>query len=120
MPETPTGGPYTRVLRSWKTAGEYSVEIAVETLLNANRAAGAPTSDLMRLRGARLAFTSEPEHGSKFKGGTLKRLATIDLMTGRELHGRQEEWPPTHTLHLAPTICPPPTMPPRDSGGGSH
>jgi putative DNA primase/helicase len=105
---------------SREVAGEYSVEIAVETLLNANRAAGAPTSDLMRLRGARLAFTSEPEQGSKFKGGTLKRLATIDLMTGRELHGRQEEWPPTHTLHLAPTICPPPTMPPRDSGGGSH
>jgi len=89
-----------------EVAGEYSVEIAVETLLNANRAAGAPTSDLMRLRGARLAFTSEPEQGSKFKGGTLKRLATIDLMTGRELHGRQEEWPPTHTLHLATNHLP--------------
>ena len=89
-----------------EVAGEYSVEIAVETLLNANRAAGAPTSDLMRLRGARLAFTSEPERGAKFKGGTLKRLATIDLMTGRELHGRQEEWPPTHTLHLATNHLP--------------
>jgi putative DNA primase/helicase len=89
-----------------EVAGEYSVEIAVETLLNANRTAGAPTSDLMRLRGARLAFTSEPEQGAKFKGGTLKRLATIDLMTGRELHGRQEEWPPTHTLHLATNHLP--------------
>jgi putative DNA primase/helicase len=89
-----------------EVAGEYSVEIAVETVINANRAAGAPTSDLMRLRGARLAFTSEPEQGAKFKGGTLKRLATIDLMTGRELHGRQEEWPPTHTLHLATNHLP--------------
>jgi putative DNA primase/helicase len=89
-----------------EVAGEYSVEVAVETLLNANRTAGAPTSDLMRLRGARLAFTSEPEQGSKFKGGTLKRLASIDLMTGRELHGRQEEWPPTHTLHLATNHLP--------------
>ncbi|HSV92423.1 MAG TPA: phage/plasmid primase, P4 family, partial [Desulfobacterales bacterium] len=89
-----------------EVAGDYSVEIAVETLLNANRAAGAPTSDLMRLRGARLAFTSEPERGAKFRGGTLKRLATIDLMTGRELHGRQEEWPPTHTLHLATNHLP--------------
>jgi putative DNA primase/helicase len=89
-----------------EVAGEYSVEIAVETLLNANRSAGAPTSDLMRLRGARLAFTSEPEQGAKFKGGTLKRLATIDQMTGRELHGRQEEWPPTHTLHLATNHLP--------------
>ena len=89
-----------------EVAGEYSVEVAVETLLNANRTAGAPTSDLMRLRGARLAFTSEPEQGAKFKGGALKRLATIDLMTGRELHGRQEEWPPTHTLHLATNHLP--------------
>jgi len=89
-----------------EVAGDYSVEIAVETLLNANRTAGAPTSDLMRLRGARLAFTSEPEQGAKFKGGTLKRLATIDLMSGRELHGRQEEWPPTHTLHLATNHLP--------------
>jgi putative DNA primase/helicase len=89
-----------------EVAGDYSVEVAVETLLNANRSAGAPTSDLMRLRGARLAFTSEPEQGAKFKGGTLKRLATIDLMTGRELHGRQEEWPPTHTLHLATNHLP--------------
>lgn len=89
-----------------EVAGDYSVEIAVETVINANRAAGAPTSDLMRLRGARLAFTSEPEQGAKFKGGTLKRLATIDKMTGRELHGRQEEWTPTHTLHLATNHLP--------------
>jgi putative DNA primase/helicase len=89
-----------------EVAGDYSVEVAVETLLNANRSAGAPTSDLMRLRGARLAFTSEPEQNAKFKGGTLKRLSTIDLMTGRELHGRQEEWPPTHTLHLATNHLP--------------
>jgi len=49
---------------------------------------------------------AEPEQGAKFKGGTLKRLATIDQMTGRELHGRQEEWPPTHTLHLATNHLP--------------
>lgn len=89
-----------------QVAGEYSVEIAVETLVNANRVAGAPTSDLMRLHGARLAFTSEPGQGAKLRGGTLKRLATIDLMTGRELHGSQQEWPPTHTLHLATNSLP--------------
>ena len=89
-----------------EVAGEYSVEIAVETLLTAKRTAGAPSSDLMRLRGARLAFTSEPDQGAKFTGGTLKRLATIDLMTGRELHGRQEEWEPSHTLHLATNHLP--------------
>ena len=55
----------------------------------------------MRLRGARLAFTSEPDQSSRIRGGTLKRLATIDQMKGRELHGRQQEWAPTHTIQLA-------------------
>lgn len=82
-------------------AGDYGVEVAIETLLQGRRDAGAPTSDLMRLRGARLAFTSEPDQGARLKGGTLKRLATIDKMKGRELHGRQQEWDPTHTIHLA-------------------
>ena len=87
-------------------AGDYAVEIAIETLMNAKRDAGAPTSDLMRLRGARLAFTSEPDQGSRLKGGTLKRLATIDQMSGRELHGTQQSWDPTHTLHLASNHLP--------------
>ena len=82
-------------------AGDYGVEIAIETLLEGRRDPGAPTSDLMRLRGARLAFTSEPDQAARLKGGTLKRLATIDKQKGRELHGRQQEWIPTHTIHLA-------------------
>ena len=82
-------------------AGDYGVEIAIETLLETRRSAGAPTSDLMRLRGARLAFTSEPNQGARIKGGPFKRLATIDQMKGRELHGRQVEWDPTHMLHVS-------------------
>ena len=89
-----------------EVAGDYGVEIGVETLVNAKRDAGAPSSDLMRLRGARLAFTSEPDQGARLKGGTLKRLATIDKMSGRELHGTQQSWDPTHTIHLASNHLP--------------
>lgn len=87
-------------------AGDYGVEIGIETLVRGQRQAGAPSSDLMRLRGARLAFTAEPERDARLRGGTLKRLSTIDKMTGRELHGRQQEWEPTHTLHLATNHLP--------------
>lgn len=87
-------------------AGDYGVEIGIETLIGGRRDAGAPASDLMRLRGARLAFTSEPDQSARLKGATLKRLATIDKMTGRELHGRQQEWDPTHTLHVATNHLP--------------
>ncbi len=87
-------------------AGDYGVEIGIETLVRAQRQAGAPSSDLMRLRGARLAFTAEPERDARLRGGTLKRLSTIDKMTGRELQGRQQEWEPTHTIHLATNHLP--------------
>jgi len=86
--------------------GDYGVEIAIETLISAKREAGAATSDLMRLRGARLAFTSEPDQAARLNGGTLKRLATVDRLSGRELHGRQQEWDPTHTLHVATNHLP--------------
>ncbi len=82
-------------------AGDYGVDIGIETLIGRRRDAGAPTSDLMRMRGARLAFTSEPDQAARLGGAAIKRLATIDKMVGRELHGRQQEWEPTHTLHLA-------------------
>ncbi len=87
-------------------AGDYGVDIGIETLIGGRRDAGAATSDLMRLQGARLAFTSEPDQAARLKGGALKRLASIDNMTGRELHGRQMEWRPTHTLHVATNHLP--------------
>lgn len=86
--------------------GDYGVQIGIETVTNARRTAGAPSSDLMRLRGARLALAAEPDEGARLKGGTLKNLASIDKMTGRELHGRQAEWEPTHTLHIATNHLP--------------
>jgi hypothetical protein len=39
--------------------GDYAVVIPVETLVSAKRAAGEATPDLMALRGARIAFTSD-------------------------------------------------------------
>ena len=86
--------------------GDYAVVIPVETLVNATRAAGAATPDLMVLRGARVAFTSEPDQATKLRGGVLKRLASVDRMTGRPLYGGTLTWEPTHTVHLATNHLP--------------
>lgn len=86
--------------------GEYAVVIPVETLVNAKRAAGEATPDLMALRGARIAFTSEPDQAAKLRGGTLKRLASVDRMTGRSLYGTTQTWEPTHTVHLSTNHLP--------------
>ena len=86
--------------------GEYAVVIPVETLVNAKRAAGEATPDLMALRGARIAFTSEPDQAAKLRGGTLKRLASVDMMTGRSLYGQTTTWEPSHTVHLSTNHLP--------------
>jgi putative DNA primase/helicase len=89
-----------------KATGDYAVVIPVETLANAKRAAGDATPDLMALRGARIAFTSEPDLAAKLRGGVLKRLASVDRMTGRPLYGGTLTWEPTHTVHLATNHLP--------------
>jgi putative DNA primase/helicase len=86
--------------------GDYAAVIPVETLVNAKRGAGEATPDLMALRGARIAFTSEPDQTAKLRGGVLKRLASIDRMTGRSLYGTTQTWEPTHTVHLATNHLP--------------
>jgi putative DNA primase/helicase len=86
--------------------GDYAVVIPVETLVNAKRSAGEATPDLMALRGARIAFTSEPDQAAKLRGGVLKRLASVDQMTGRSLYGSTQTWEPTHTVHLATNHLP--------------
>jgi P4 family phage/plasmid primase-like protien len=93
-----------RALR--RAFGDYAVVIPVETLVSAKRAAGEATPDLMALRGARIAFTSEPDQAAKLRGGVLKRLASIDRMTGRPLYGATQTWEPTHTVHLATNHLP--------------
>jgi len=86
--------------------GEYAVEIAIETLVNSHRRAGEATPDLMTLRGARIAFAKEPDKAAKLEGGTLKRLVSIDQMTGRGLYGAPASWEPTHSLILATNHLP--------------
>lgn len=95
---------HIRVLR--RAFGEYAVAISVETLVNAKREAGAATPDLMVLRGARVAFATEPDKAARLRGGTLKRLVSIDQMTGRGLYGSPASWEPTHSLHLATNHLP--------------
>jgi putative DNA primase/helicase len=86
--------------------GDYAETIGIETLVNAKREAGQATPDLMRLRGTRLAFTSEPDKTARLQGGTLKRLVNIDRMSARGLYGDQVSWEPTHSLFLATNHLP--------------
>ena len=80
--------------------------VPVETLVASKRRAGEATPDLVLLRGARIAFATESDQTAKLGGGTMKRLASIDRMTGRQMYGTTQTWDPTHTLHLSTNHLP--------------
>jgi len=66
-----------------------------------NRISGAPSSDIMALRGRRLVWISETSEGKRLSPGRVKWLTGGDTLTGRGIRERhQTSFTPTHTLFL--------------------
>lgn len=76
--------------------GDYGAVVAPELLLT-KRNEGIPT-ELMDLRGARLAVASETNEGRKLDEATMKRLTGGDPITARRLYRDPVTFTPTHTL----------------------
>lgn len=83
--------------------GDLAGEVEAELLLSQrfSRHSGSPRSDIMSLRGKRLAWASEAEEGRRFNVSLLKWLVGGDWLLGREPYGREQvSWRPSHTLFL--------------------
>jgi putative DNA primase/helicase len=66
-----------------------------------SRSSASPDSDIMALRGRRLAWASETQEGRRFDAGKVKWLVGGDTMVGREPYARREvRFQPSHTLFL--------------------
>lgn len=66
-----------------------------------SRSAGAPTPEIMSLRGLRLAFASETDEGRRFSISRVKWLCGGDTLKGRHPHDKYDtEFAPTHKLLL--------------------
>jgi putative DNA primase/helicase len=85
--------------------GDYAVNAQVDTILY-NKTPGAASSDLARLKGARLVTTGEPNEGSKFNEGLVKQLTGGDKITARFLYGKEFEFRPEFKLWLATNYRP--------------
>jgi putative DNA primase/helicase len=85
--------------------GDYASNAQVETLLYRKNQGGG-TSDLARLKGARMVTTSEPNEGSKFNEGLIKQLTGGDKITARFLYGKEFEFRPEFKLWLATNYKP--------------
>jgi len=81
--------------------GSYS-QVAPASLITANRkGADAPTNDIARLVGIRLATAQETELGSSLAETKVKKLTGGDTLTARYLHREFFDFTPTHKLIIS-------------------
>ncbi len=83
--------------------GNLAGPVQAELLLESYRPkqSGAPTSDIMALRGKRLVWASETKEGKSLDIGKLKWLTGGDTRIGRAVFGKHEvTYSPTDTLFL--------------------
>lgn len=80
--------------------GDYSTSIPVEILLSSRsgRDGNNATPEKAKLKGVRLALTSESGIDNSFDDGTLKLLTGGDEITARPLHSNPITFSPSHKL----------------------
>jgi putative DNA primase/helicase len=78
--------------------GDYAAAIATETLMTTKRDPSAASPDLMRLKGARLAFCNETGEGRHLDSTAVKQMTGFDTLTARPLYGAPVQFAPSHKL----------------------
>jgi putative DNA primase/helicase len=84
-----------------RVMGDYAVSADFDTFLDSGRIGGdTPRPDLVRLRGARMVYASEPRRGKPFDEALIKRMTGGDVITARQLHAEPIEFKPRFKLVL--------------------
>ncbi|EML1597793.1 PriCT-2 domain-containing protein [Burkholderia cenocepacia] len=82
------------------TFGAHAKSASAETFLSAGAggggAAGAAREDLLRLRGARFVYVSEPDEGSELREGLIKSMTGGDPIPARGMYAKA-------TVEIVPT-----------------
>jgi putative DNA primase/helicase len=79
--------------------GDHAVNIQPETIM-LKQTSGGPTSDIARLKGARLVTTSEPNEGARINEGLLKQLTGGDKVTAALKYENEFEYTPEFKLWM--------------------
>lgn len=80
------------------TLGDYAQETDPNLLVGHQK--DGPSEGVFRLRGVRLATTTEGEEGASMNEARVKQLTGGDRLTARPLHGHFAEFDPSHKLWL--------------------
>lgn len=88
--------------------GDYAESMPVEILLSSklSKEGNGPTPYKARLKGVRLALSSESGIGNYFDDGTLKLLTGRDAITARSLHSNPITFEPSHKLVISSNYMP--------------
>lgn len=90
---------FLNVLRD--VLGDYAVYTAPETLMPRAGTGASPSSDLARLRGARLVLSNEVEEGAHMAENLVKQVTGGDPIVARYLHKEFFEFLPQLKLWIA-------------------
>ena len=84
--------------------GAYATSTPYTTFLTDGRnqaSAGGPTEHLLRLKGKRFVYMSEPESGLQIRTSLVKSVTGGDALTARGVHGRKSvEFKPTWVIFM--------------------
>jgi len=78
--------------------GEYSTPIQTEMLMRQQRSSQSASPDILKLKGARIAFCNELSEGARIDEGRVKQLTGGDTLTGRALYKSDVTFQPSHNL----------------------
>ncbi len=82
--------------------GDYAVTLPIATFLqNDRRSGGEATPDLVRLPGARLVRTAEPERGARLSESLIKSTTGADVISARPLFAGMFDFLPTFKLVIS-------------------
>ena len=81
--------------------GDYATNIQPQTIMVNPKSGNAPSSDIARLKGARLVTSVEPNEGMRLDEGLLKQLTGDDVVTARKMFSDEFEFKPEFKLWMA-------------------
>lgn len=81
--------------------GDYATNIQPQTIMVNPKSGNAPSSDIARLKGARLVTSVEPNEGMRLDEGLLKQLTGDDVVTARKMFSEEFEFKPEFKLWMA-------------------
>ncbi len=86
-----------------RVLGDYAGAVPNDVVVgqDRHRTAGSAQPHLMKLRGKRLAYTSETSDGASMSAAQVKLITGGDRIIARDLYERATTFTPTHTLFAA-------------------